>query len=234
MRRVLSEVNCVEDLFSMALANREAYKALKGNELLPIKLLEVSMTYWDRGPLAGSQSLAASLYPWHYTPNIYNLIRIKFLILDHCQTIVRLDTIAVLHDPYSGLDSAVDAAIWRVWTFCLLFGCQKGRDADLPSIRCTSPDANYASSVLFILPAGFICNIVEIWTAVAALLGFLQDGTGRARSIGIFDKAHVAVGDIQQKCLMLTLAPTGPYSDPDTAFQRASTYGWTDWIPPTT
>ncbi|KAE8384477.1 hypothetical protein BDV23DRAFT_177029 [Aspergillus alliaceus] len=235
MRRVLSvlEVNCLEDLFSMALANREAYKALKGNELLPIKLLEVSMTYWDRGPLAGSQSLAASLYPWHYTPNIYNLIRIKFLILDHCQTIVRLDTIAVLHDPYSGLRSAVDAAIWRVWTFCLLFGCQKGRDADLPSIRCTSPDANYASSVLFILPAGFaqgnqgplsqsqIRNIVEIWTAVAVLLGFLQDGTGRARSIGIFDKAHVAVGDIQQKCLMLT-------------FQRASTYGWTDWIPPTT
>ncbi|KAF5855564.1 hypothetical protein ETB97_008988 [Aspergillus alliaceus] len=104
----------------MALANREAYKALKGSKLLPIKVL-----LWKISPPHGS---FWGLYPWHYTPNIYNLIRIKFLILDHCQTIVRPDTIAVLHDPYSGLGLAVDAAIWRVWTFCHLFGCQKGRE----------------------------------------------------------------------------------------------------------
>ncbi|KAF5855164.1 hypothetical protein ETB97_009764, partial [Aspergillus alliaceus] len=272
MLRILQEVNCLEDLFSMALVNREAYKAFKENELLLMKA-----TLWKVSPPAWELlQVTASLYLRHYTRNLYNLTRIKFLILDHCQTVLRPDTIAVLRDPYSGLGSTVDAAIWRVWTFCHLFGCQKGREwdidgqtrwlrgdtisADLPLICCTSPDANDVNTVLFIPPAGFaqgnqgplsqsqLRDMLEIWTAMAALLDFLRDETSRARSIGIFDKAHVTVGDVQQERLLLRawlrfiitfgptavleLAPTGPYSDPDTAFQRASSYGWTDWIPP--
>ncbi|KAB8067148.1 hypothetical protein BDV29DRAFT_200658 [Aspergillus leporis] len=289
MLRILWEINCLEDLFSMALVNREAYQAFKENELLLMKatlwkvsppaweLLQVNEIHWERGPLAGSQSLEASLYLRHYTRNLYNLTRIKFLILDHCQAILRPDTIAVLRDPYSGLGTTVDAAIWRVWTFCHLFGSQKGREwdivgqtrwlqgdtlgPDLPSVCCTSPDANDANTVLFIPPAGFaqgnqgelskseLCKMVEIWTAIAALLDFLRDETGRARSVGIFDKAHVTTADTQQERSMLRawlhfiltlgptavleLAPSGPYSDPDAAFQRASSYGWTDWTPPT-
>ncbi|KAB8068843.1 hypothetical protein BDV29DRAFT_199112 [Aspergillus leporis] len=289
MLRILQEVNCLEDLFSMALVNREAYQAFKENELLLMKailwkvsppaweLLQVNEIHWERGPLAGSQSLAASLYLRHYTRNLYNLTRIKFLILDHCQTVLRPDTITVLRDPYSGLGSTVDAAVWRVWTFCHLFGCQKGREwdvdgqtrwlrgdtigTDLPSICCTSPDANDVNTVLFIPPEGFaqgnrgslsqsqLRDMEEVWTAMAALLDFLRDETSRARSMGIFDKARVTAGDTQQERLMLRawlhfistlgptavleLAPSGPYSDPDAAFQRASSNGWTDWIPPT-
>ncbi|RAQ73391.1 hypothetical protein COH20_005033 [Aspergillus flavus] len=272
MLRILWEVNCLEDLFSMALVNREAYQVFKENELQLMQatlwkvsppaweLLQVSEPHWDRGLLASSRSAAASFYLRHYARNLYNLTRIKFLILDHCQTVLRPDTISELRDPYSRLDT-VDAAIYRVWTFCQLFGCQKGREwdidgqirwlrgdtvgADLPSICNTSPDANDVNNVLFIPPDGFaqgnqgplsqsqLRDMMEIWTAMAALLDFLRDETSRARSVGVFDNAPVTAGDIQQERLMLKLAPSGPYSDPETAFRRASSQGWTDWVPPT-
>ncbi|GMF81946.1 unnamed protein product [Aspergillus oryzae] len=250
MLRILWEVNCLEDLFSMALVNREAYQVFKENELQLMQatlwkvsppaweLLQVSEPHWDRGLLASSRSAAASFYLRHYARNLYNLTRIKFLILDHCQTVLRPDTISELRDPYSRLDT-VDAAIYRVWTFCQLFGCQKGREwdidgqirwlrgdtvgADLPSICNTSPDANDVNNVLFIPPEGFaqgnqgplsqsqLRDMMEIWTAMAALLDFLRDETSRARSVGVFDNAPVTAGDIQQERLMLSEFPLSAY-----------------------
>ncbi|KAK1147864.1 hypothetical protein N8T08_000378 [Aspergillus melleus] len=187
MFRILQEVDNLVDLFSLALVNRAAYTALKSHELPLIKstlwkmspaaweLRELSEIRWDKAPYTGGQSLAATLYIRHCTMDLINHAQIKFLIYDHANFILREDTLAAMRDGRSPRAIEIDEAIWRVWTFCHLFGNHKNRENDflgqvrwlrgdcfvegdehdLPVVCATSPDPKDFNTVFFSPPSGF-------------------------------------------------------------------------------
>lgn len=187
MLRILQEVDNLVDLFSLAVVNRAAYKAFKGHELPLIKstlwkmspaaweLRELSEVRWDKAPYTGGQSLAATLYIRHCTMDLINHAQIKFLLYDHTRFVLREDTLAAMRDGRSSRAVEIDEAIWRVWTFCHLFGNHKNREndyegqvrwlrgdclveddeRDLPALCATSPDPNDFNTVLFSPPKGF-------------------------------------------------------------------------------
>ncbi|KAE8384184.1 hypothetical protein BDV23DRAFT_177251 [Aspergillus alliaceus] len=276
------QVNCFKELFSLARVNRAAYQAFKAHELLLIKtvLWKVSPPAWELRQISevmprssqqdpGSQSLAASLYLRHYARDLYILVRIKFLIRTYCRAILSNKTVTALDNPGSDEDTAIDDTIWRVWTFCYLFGSQKGREwdlagqvqwlrgetfgSDLPLVCCTSPDPSDIQMVSFIPPEGFaygnrgplletqVQDMVEIWTAMHALLDFLRVDTLHARQHSVFDGFDIALRDIQREqsilnmwleyiltlgpAAVLELVPDGTSSDPGTAFAQAASYG---------
>ncbi|KAL3471456.1 hypothetical protein BJX99DRAFT_250466 [Aspergillus californicus] len=288
MNRVMEMVDNLEDLFSLALVNKAAYAAFKANELALMKatvrktsppaweLRQASELPWNPETSPGGQSLAATLYFRHYTRDLCYLAGIKFLLEYHCLPLLSEDLVIGLRDPFSMQGGEVDAAVWRVWTFCHLFGnrkdreqdivgqkqwlCGKGSGGDLPPVCQTSPDPSDFNTVLFTPFEGFaqgnigglsqrqLLHMLEIWTVMGALLGFLRKETRRARRNGLFESVDPAPETPQEEVKMLRdwldfvltlgpaavleLAPLGPRTDPDIAFGRASSNGWTHWTPP--
>jgi hypothetical protein len=239
MRRVLQELDSLEDLFALAVVNRAAYLAFKSDELCLIKatlrktsppaweLRQVSEVHWDTEHLPGGLSLATTLYLRHYTRGLCHLTAMKFLLQDHCESHLRDETVAGLGDPYSARGDEIDAALWRIWTFCQLFGNQKEREqdlcgqvqwlrgqalsTDLPPVCHTTPDPMDFNTVLFVPPEGYaqgnagglsakqLLDMLELWTAMAVLLDFLREETDRARRFGVFDRTDIAPGNLQQE-----------------------------------
>ncbi|KAE8325407.1 hypothetical protein BDV39DRAFT_194385 [Aspergillus sergii] len=248
MLQILQQVDCLEDLFSLALVNRAAYKAFKAHELPLIQgtLWKVSPPAWELRQVceipiryakedSDGSPLAASLYLRHYARDLDTLVRIKLLIWYYCRAVVREGMMKALCDPDSEQGAAVDDAIWRVWTFCHLFGSRKDREWDLagqirwlrgktcgtglPLVSCTSPDPSDFNTVLFTPPEGFargnqgplsedqLCDMIEVWTAMASLLDFLRVQTSHARRYGVFNETGVTPGDKQQEEFMLSRFP---------------------------
>ncbi|KAL4925987.1 uncharacterized protein BDV17DRAFT_293969 [Aspergillus undulatus] len=286
---VLHFVDDLSDLFSLALVIHATYTAFKSKELALTKstllrnsppaweLREVTEMPWNSRSSPGCQSLAVSLYIRHYNRDLCHLAAIKSLLETHCQPLLSKPIIDGLRNPHSLEAAEVDAAIWRVFTFCHLFGNRKEREQDiqgqqqwlrgegqsveidLPPICQTTPDPADFNTVLFTPPSGFaqgnpgglsrrqLLNILDIWIAMGALLDFLRQETERARRYGLFDCAVPAIRSPKQEvqalrswldfiptlgpAAILELAPLGSKSDPDVAFARASSNGWTNWVP---
>lgn len=248
MRRILQQVDCLEDLFSLARVNRAAYKAFKAHELPLIQgtLWKVSPPAWELRQVceipirytkedSDGSPLAASLYLRHYARDLDTLVRIKLLIWYYCRAVLREEMMTALCEPDSEQGAAVDDAIWRVWTFCHLFGSRKDREWDLagqiqwlrgktcgavlPLVCCTSPDPSDFNTVLFTPPEGFargnqgplsedqLCDMIEVWTAMASLLDFLRVQTSHARRYGVFSETGITPGDKQQEESMLSRFP---------------------------
>lgn len=245
MLRILQEASTLQDLFAMALVNRAAYHTFKDHELALIRatLWKMSPEAWElrqvsevspgMGRLAGDQSLMASLYLRHYARDMHTLVKLKILFYIHCQSVLRAETVGALLNPYHPRTAEIDAAIWRTWTFCQLFGNRKEREYDLngqrswlqgetitetlPPICLTCPDPNDTNTVLFAPPDGFaegnyghlsttqLRDMVEVWTGMAALLDFLRDETHRARRYGIFDTVPIALGDTRRERQILRM-----------------------------
>lgn len=182
--RIMQEVDDLPDLFSLALVNKASYLAFKSDELGLMKgtLKKISPPAWELREIKetgsdtekpGNQAFAAKLYLRHYTWDLMHLADIKFLLQDHCGPLLNKDMVAGLRDPYDPRAERVDAAIWRVWTFCQLFGNRKARENDfqgqsrwlrgqrttgaleLPQVFRTSPDPADFNTVLFSPPDGF-------------------------------------------------------------------------------
>ncbi|KAL3430452.1 hypothetical protein BDV09DRAFT_202216 [Aspergillus tetrazonus] len=253
--RIMQEVDDLPDLFSLALVNKASYLAFKSDELGLMKgtLKKISPPAWEIREIKetgsntekpGNQAFAANFYLLHYTWDLMHLANIKFLLQDHCGPLLNKDMVAGLRDPYDPRAERVDAAIWRVWTFCQLFGNRKDRENDfqgqsrwlrgqrttgaleLPQVCRTSPD-----------PADF-----------NTLMDCLRKQTRLALQHGVFDSAQTPPNTAKEELHMLRawldfiltlgpaavleLVPAGPNSDPARAFGRAKANGWTQWSPP--
>ncbi|KAL4804383.1 hypothetical protein BDV18DRAFT_162145 [Aspergillus unguis] len=287
-RRIMLEINDLPDLFALALVNKASYMVFKTDELGLIKntLKRISPPAWELRQIQdlhcdtsmpGAQSLAAGLYLRHYTWDLMQVTTMKFLLQDHCQPLLSNDLITGLQDPFDPRATRVDAAIWRIWTFCHLFGNRKDRENDrkgqkrwlrgrrtdrrLPQICRFSPDPADFNTVLFSPPEGFaqgnpsggltrvqLLDMLDVWIAMASLLDFLRKHTTLARRNGVFDDAEVPPKNQKEEARMLRawldfiltlgpaavleLAPAGPNSNPEAAFHRAKSNGWTQWTPP--
>ncbi|KAJ0414649.1 hypothetical protein BJY00DRAFT_320843 [Aspergillus carlsbadensis] len=226
----MDEVDNLQDLFSLALVNRAAYTAFKTDELELMKatvrkvsppaweLRQASEVPWDALTLPGGQSLAAGLYFRHYARDLCYVAGIKFLLEDYCLGILSEDLRTGLRDPSSTQAGELDAAVWRVWTFCHLFGNRKDREHDtlgqqqwlrgegvgtagLPPVCQTSPDPADFNTALFAPHEGFaqgnsgglsqrqLMHMLEVWTSMGVLLDFLRKETRRARRTGLFEGA---------------------------------------------
>ncbi|KAL4966076.1 uncharacterized protein BDV14DRAFT_199208 [Aspergillus stella-maris] len=246
LEQVMHFVEDLSDLFSLALVNRETLTAFKLNELGFIKstlrrgsppaweLREITEVPYNPQSPAGCQALAASLYIRHYTRDVCHLAAIKFLLENHCQPLLSQPVLDGLRNPHSPEAGEVDAAIWRVFTFCHLFGNRKEREgdihgqrlwllgeglsveADLPPVCRTMPEPADFNTVLFNPPSGFaqgnvnglsrrqLLNMVDIWIAMGTLLDFLRQETERARRYGLFDEAYPPIRTPKQEVKALS------------------------------
>ena len=223
--RVLQNLDNLQDLFSTATVSRGFYRTFKRHELPLMKnaLFGMSPAAWElreMSPPSETQDkqYTPTLYLQHYMRDMYTMIALKSMILIHCESFLRADTITALAGGESDRASQIDDAFWRVWTFCQVFGCGTNREDDIVSqmdwLRggpLAKQQRKNAGGKLCFPPAGFgrgnaggLCaedlyDMTEIWTCLGVLVRDFQGKRQEARDYGVFAKAGIPAGDVEKE-----------------------------------
>jgi hypothetical protein len=144
---ILERAQDLSDFFSLARINMGFYRVAKRHELelMLSALRNMSPAAWefrqeseswedDDSACLDYTMFDASKWYKDYIRDSDIIGNIKLLILEKCQSILRPDTVRTLvsgHKP--GRASNVDDALWRIWTFCKVFGGDKERECDIKS-----------------------------------------------------------------------------------------------------
>ena len=242
--RILENLDNLQDLFATATVSRGFYRTFKRHELPLMKnalygmspaaweLREMSLPYpglQGEGDASPRLDYTPSLYLQHYMRDMYTMIALKSMILIHCESFLRADTITALAGGETERASQIDDAFWRVWTFCQIFGCGSNREDDIvaqmdwlrggPMARKQkrkdnaankSDNAVFAPTVTFGfgnangLTAEDLYDMTEIWTCLGVLVRGFQGKRQEARNVGIFDNAaNLTAGDVEAEDAVL-------------------------------
>ncbi|KAL3471774.1 hypothetical protein BJX99DRAFT_18850 [Aspergillus californicus] len=234
---ILRQCSSLGDLFALAVMNRQFYRVFKKHELDLIKstVFEMSPPAWELREMsppwdsewhvlfdldAPVPEYTPGLYLDRYTRDLYTLVKLKSLILARCSTFLRPETIRGLAGMDDNRATEIDDAFWRVWTFCRIFGCGKGREGDVvgqldwlqggimaknqhTSVAMSITEPFGMNNVLFEPPEGFgggnhgglsrsqLYDMTEIWTCLGVLLQPIHGKCNEARRAGVFI-GHVA------------------------------------------
>ncbi|PYH64262.1 uncharacterized protein BO88DRAFT_397939 [Aspergillus vadensis CBS 113365] len=221
---ILLQIDDLDDLFSFAQTSKAIYHVFKRHELplMENTIRRRSPAAWELRQIsdinenADSQNLPpATIYYRAVTRDLRALATLKGLMMTHCRGVMRTSSYTALARPSGPEARRLDNAIWRVWTFCYLFGMQTGRETDMdgqvswlrgetgsPFQPC--PDPKDVASILFDPPPGFgegnpgglsvsdMQDMDEVWTCLKYMLGFLRGETERARRFGVFQNAGIS------------------------------------------
>lgn len=249
--RILQSLDNLQDLFAAAVVSRGFYTTFKRNELPLMKnaVYAMSPAAWELREMSPPYSASCDIdndapvpeytpttYLRHYTRDMYIMVALKSLILVHCESFLRPETISALAGTESARSSEIDEAFWRVWTFCRIFGCGKNREDDIvgqmdwlkggdlagrqsttTSLSMTDPFG--MNGVLFSPPPSFakgnrngltveeLYDMTEIWTCLGVLVRGFQGKAEQAREYGIFENADIFPGDVDKENTILGSYP---------------------------
>ncbi|KAF2190503.1 hypothetical protein K469DRAFT_559444 [Zopfia rhizophila CBS 207.26] len=247
---ILRSLESLDDLFATAIVNRGFYRVFKRHELDLMKssLRKMSPPAWeyreicypghdqhDQEDLETARprlDYTPTTYIQYYTRDFYIIGALKSLIKDQCQSFVRpeISVALVSSDP---ADSArVDDALWRIWTFCKIFGSGKGREEDIVAqmdwlkggelvhqntcrgtiITTDLLDMNdalanapecFAKGNEGGLTAEQLFDMMELWNCLGVLLQPFEGRTIQAREYGVYENTEIRGGDIDGEEMML-------------------------------
>lgn len=229
--RILEAISSLQDLFATATISKGFYRIFKRHEMHLIKnaLYNMSPAAWELREVSPPWSIGTlddndepspdytpSLYLRHYSRDMYTMVALKSLIVVHCESFLRVETITGLAGIDERRGAEIDEAFWRVWTFCRIFGCEKNREDDLigqtdwlnGGVLARQQGANTTSAViesfdensaLFDPVPGFgvgnseglstaqLYDVIEIWTCLGVLVQGFHGKVDEAREAGVFD-----------------------------------------------
>lgn len=236
--RIMSSFDTIEDLLATSMMNRGMHRVFKANEMYLLKTVvrNHSPALWELrewspvefSDLDGCISPELSEHsPFTYMHGFRKdqiiLESLKALILERCQPFLRTETVAALALEDDENTQRFNDAFYRIWCFCKIFGCEKGRehdvtgqldwlrggilarqedcaatvdmglDFDMSGVLLNAPDF-FALGNKGGLSASELYDMTELWNCLAALLGIYHGKTAQARKAGIFTNAASSAG----------------------------------------
>ncbi|KAH7398799.1 hypothetical protein DE146DRAFT_632368 [Phaeosphaeria sp. MPI-PUGE-AT-0046c] len=237
-----------DDLFATAVVNHGFLRVFKRYELELIKttLAKMSPPAWEFREYAfpghdmlHDEDLEMTRPQEEYTPMTYLQLQkrdtqtiraIKSLIKEKCQSFVRPEISIALISEDPAQTGRVDDALWRIWTFCKIFGSGKGREEDIiaqqdwlkggimvhqPTCTFSIVSTDYMNDTLIGAPECFgkgneggltaeeLFDMMELWNCLGVLLQGFEGRTAQAREHGIYDNTEIRGGDIDGEESML-------------------------------
>lgn len=245
---IFRSLESLDDLFATAVLNKGFYRVFQRYELDLIKgtVRGTSPAAWEFREIAfpghdmlHDEDLEMTRPSEEYTPSTYlqlhkrdvQVIRlIKSLIKDKCQSFVRPEISIALISSNTTDATRVDDALWRIWTFCKIFGSGKAREDDIvaqqdwlkggimvhqPACTFSIMSTDYMNDTLVGAPECFakgnqggltaeqLFDMMELWNCLGVLLQGFAGRTDQAREYGIYDCTDVRGGDIDGEEMML-------------------------------
>jgi hypothetical protein len=253
---ILRNLDHFPGLFAAALVNQGFYRVFKRHELSLIKstLRKMSPPAWELREIAfpghdllHAEDLEVTRQEEEYTPTTYLQLQkrdvqtirdIKSEIMEKCQSFIRPEISAALTSECAEESARVDDALWRIWTFCKIFGSGKGREEDIIAqmdwlnggvlvhqqtctFSITSTDFMNNDSLISApecfgkgneggLSAEQLFDMMELWNCLGVLLQSFEGRTVQARQAGIYDNTDVGGGDIDGEEKMLGIYNCSP------------------------
>jgi hypothetical protein len=247
---ILSELNSMDDLFNAALITKGFHHIFKQNELELMRdtLQKQCAPAWEYletclnveededNSAAPVPEYTALTYFQAYKSDMAVVSSVKQLILDQCPMLLTADTLSALR---TGTSPRADAALFRIWTFCKIFGSNKGREDDVVaqmdwlrggllahqdtcSSTISNHDSFYISNVLLSAPEHFargnenglsaeeLYDMLEMWSCLIKLTRGVVGKTEQARQFGIFDETDIGGGDVDGEEAMLGMRSSCP------------------------
>ncbi|KAJ4358964.1 hypothetical protein N0V95_002580 [Ascochyta clinopodiicola] len=246
--KILQSLDGLDELFATAVVSSGFYRVFKRYELELIKsvLFKTSAPAWEFREIAfpghdllHDEDLEMTRPFEEYTPTSYlhfqkcdeqTLREIKTMIKEKCQSFVRPEISAALVDEKSPNAARVNDALWRIWSFCKIFGSGKGREDDVVAQQdwlkggaqmhqqsCTFSlvSTDFMNDTLISAPDCFakgneggltaeqLFDMMELWNCLGVLLQGFQSRTADARKFGIYDNTEIRGGDIDGEEMML-------------------------------
>lgn len=247
--RIMSNLSTLEDLFATAALNKGFYNTFKRHEMYLIKatLFKSSVSAWELREISEENQVTPTAYLRQYKIEMYTMGMLKSLVLVHCESFLRPATIAGLAGTDRTRSADVDAAFWRVWTFCRRFGSTAGGEEDIESqidwlnggqlSRRRDPSSSFGVGNGNGLSQSELYDMIELWTCLSVLMQTFHGRVAEAREAGIFEGCKEdAVRD--EELLeewtwhLLTLGPSCILALALGSFATARDHGWTEWTPP--
>ena len=246
--KILENLDNLQDLFATATVSRGFYRTFKRYELPLMKnaLYGMSPAAWELremtcpypgleggdGNMSPRLDYNPTLYLQHYMRDMYTMIALKSMILIHCESFLRADTITALAGGETERASQIDDAFWRVWTFCQIFGSGSNREDDIvgqmdwlrggPLARKQKKNVDRETKGLVFAPtvsfgygnagglsAEDLYDMTEIWTCLGVLVRGFQGKRQEARDFGVFQNAkELTAGDVEAEDSILGMSPS--------------------------
>lgn len=247
---MLNGLQSLQDLFNTAIITKGFYRVFKAHELDLVRqvLRNQSSALWEYLEICRPNDeeneddlcsatpfgdFSSATYIQRYTADFQMISNLKELLSERCQNLLRAETNAQLltKSPFTP-SSRVDCALWRIWSFCKIFGCNKGREDDLIaqmdwlrggllahqescSSTISTSDSFYISSVLLGAPDHFakgndgglsaeeLYDILEILNCISSIARSFLGQTKQARQFGVYDRTVIEGGDFDGEEEML-------------------------------
>lgn len=245
---ILSALIGLGDLFHTAMINKGMYRVYKENEMALIRMVNQNQSppaweFREWSPPESNNEVESSKASSQieHSPSTYMrghkrdaavIESLKVLILEHCQSFLRRETAFAFSTPMHPNAQRFDDAFWRIWCFCKIFGCEKGRedditgqldwlkggilanqqgcvatvntnlDFDMSSVLLNAPE-HFAKGNGSGLPAQQLYDMTEIWSCMSVLLQGYHGRVVQAREAGVYEGTDVADGDVEKEEAML-------------------------------
>lgn len=248
--RIMSNLTTLKDLFATAALNKGFYNTFKRHEIFLIKstLYKSSVQAWELRETCEDEETTPTAYLRQYSVEIYTMGMLKSLILVQCESFLRVETIHGLVGTDQDQAADVDAAFWRVWTFCQRFGSSAGGNENVDEqidwlnggkvAREKDPSSVFGIGNDEGLTKEEIYDMLEIWNCLRALVQAFHTRIKEARQVGIFDHCKAESKREQELLLeewtayILTLGPSCILALAPGSFQTAKELGLAEWEPP--
>jgi hypothetical protein len=159
-----------------------------------------------------------------YRHDVEVIESLKSLILQHCAGYIRRETAIALSSRTHPHAQRFNDAFWRIWCFCKIFGCDKGREEDITGqldwlkggLLANNQDLTATmnmnldydmSSVLLNAPEFFakgnengltaqqLYDMTELWSCLVTIMSGYHGRVDEARQNGVFNGLEIFDGD---------------------------------------
>ncbi|KAG9943976.1 hypothetical protein KCU85_g8293, partial [Aureobasidium melanogenum] len=234
--RIMSHAASFDDLRSLSTVNKTTRRYSEDNKLRLLKsvLFNVSPPAWELREVSpfpfGNFMPTDFLENTEISPSAYMscvkhdraiVQELKSVIATKCQSFIRPETVSSLMTEGS---TRFEDALYRIWSFCKMFGCDRGRENDLKGqvdwlkggilahqkgcaanlsfspefeidgILLNAPD-HFAAGNGCGLSAEQLYDMSEMWQCLHALIRPYEEVTGKAQSCGIFRRTGAGLTD---------------------------------------
>ncbi|EXJ72126.1 uncharacterized protein A1O5_04630 [Cladophialophora psammophila CBS 110553] len=249
--RIMCSLHSARDLQATAMVSKGFLRTFQRNEskLVSHLVFKISRAAWElrRSILAlkGSNDFLLK----DYRRDCRTLDALKAFIVAHCSSSCKQSTVVGLLGQDDARKSQIDDALWRIWTFCTLFGDTVGQSGPAQTEIDWLNGSRAANNKQ--LGAGFAIgngkglmtheleDMNEMWQCLQILVSGFRGREQEAKRYGVFDNWHLRETTSESQHLtewtsyLLALGPQTVLSLSSCSFEQAKMLGLTNWpVPP--
>lgn len=248
--RIMCNLRSVRDLQSTAMVSKGFLRTFQRNQsnLVSHLTFTTSKPAWElRRTILGLKG-SSSFVLKDFSRDCKTLSALKAYIVGHCSSTCKPSILVGLLGQDERRQAEIDDALWRIWTFCVLFGNAVGQSgssqAEIDWLNGSKAPNNKQLGAGFAIGNGQGLTIRELedmnemWQCLQALMAGFHGREEEAKQFGVYDNWHPQQSTSESQHLaewisyLLALGPQTVLSLSSRSFERAKMLGLTNWPAP--